>query len=134
MEEQDLSRLEAFVHARLDDIERTARAAGKDGGRYWELVAHQRGDGAVYDDKGNPVLLYDTDPATGLPTAPDTHPLGARQAAHIALNDPGMTADWVQSQRALLQLLRPTAMYPRALRACAEPFRAHPDCLPGWRP
>lgn len=130
----ELAPLEAFVLARLDKVESVARSAGKDGGRFWDLVASERGDGAIYDDMGNPVLTYDTEPSTGLPSAPQSNPLGARQAAHIALNDPGMAMDWVEAQRGLLLLLRETPSYEKALKLCAEPFRAHPGCRPEWRP
>lgn len=91
-----------FLRARLDEIDGACRAARKDGGGAWNLLAFDRGDGAIYDDMGNPVLTYDTDPETGVPTDPMGSPLGARQAAHIVRHDPDRVLAEVEAKRQIV--------------------------------
>jgi hypothetical protein len=91
-----------WLSTQLDAEEAAARAARQDGGDCWELIAHERGDGAIYDDMGNPVLEYDTDPESGLPTRHDLNPLGARQAAFIARHDPARVLREIDAKRRML--------------------------------
>lgn len=124
-----------FLRARLDEVEAACRAARKDGGGCWELLAHERGDGAIYDDMGNPVLEYDTDPETGIPTRYDVNPLGARQAAHIAIHDPDRTLTEVEAWRAVVDF---AATYEGSFHASqflpklAAVYSEHPDFDPTW--
>jgi hypothetical protein len=134
MDDRELADLAAFVHARLDQVDAATRLARQDGGDCWELVALERGDGAIWDEHGACVLQYDVDPATGMPVDHHANPLGARQAAFIALADPRIVREWMETMRGLLALLEGIAGYERALLLCAEPFRAHPDCRREWRP
>ena len=102
-----------------------ARAARAVGGGAWDLIAHERGDGAIYDDMGNPVLMYDIDD----PGSP--HPA---QAAHMAHNDPGAALDCADAQTRILDLLAGTPYERLAARILVEQYRAHPDCKREWRP
>lgn len=114
-----MSEIADFLRARAVEIAATARAARKVGGGFWELLAHERGDGAIYDDMGTVVLMYDAD---------DPNSPRPEQAAHIALNDPGAALDWTEAQVRLLDLLAGTPYQEPAARILAEQYRAHPDC------
>lgn len=118
------SEMLAFLRAQFAHIDAVARAARQEGGDIWGLVAHERGDGAIYDDMGTPVLMYDVDD-------PDTP--GPAQAAHMALNDPCAARDWAEAQRRILDLLEGTPYAEEAARILVEQYRAEPGCRPEWR-
>ncbi|MFI1165612.1 DUF6221 family protein [Streptomyces sp. NPDC020801] len=113
-----MDELVRWLGEQLDEDELWVREAKKDGGDCWNLLAFERGDGAIYDDSGNQVLTYNTDPATGLPELLD-NPLGARQAAFIAAHDPARVLRETDAKRRLVE------RYERAW----ENRRAHPDDL-----
>lgn len=144
-----------FLRARLAEDEAACRAARKDGGGGWNLLVFERGDGAIYDDTGNPVLTYDTDPETGLPTRHDLNPLGARQAAHIVRHDPDRVLAEIESKRqivraydnavtALANTEVGTAVHElmsgsvnslrHVLQLLLMPYTAHPDFKAEWLP
>lgn len=120
-----MSELTDFLRERAAETAATSRAARRVGGGFWKLIADERGDGAIYDDMGNPVLFYDKDDPNG--------PLPA-QAAHMALNDPGTALDWAEAQVRILDLLAGTVFEEPVARLLAEQYRAHPECKREWRP
>jgi hypothetical protein len=135
-----------FIRARLDEEEAACRSTRKDGGGCWNLLAYERGDGAIYDDTGNPVLTYDVDPKTGIATRYDENPLGARQAAFIVRHDPDRVLAEVEAKREMLRQYDNLAYnvmsddqtgvwaLEAVIRAFAVAHADHPDYNQAWRP
>ncbi|MFD9249531.1 DUF6221 family protein [Streptomyces bottropensis] len=138
-----------FLRDRLEQEEAACRAARKDGGGSWNLLAFERGDGAIYDDMGNPVLTYDVDPSTGVANRHDENPLGAQQAAFIVRHDPDRVLTDIRAKRQLVDKYAEVAdndvndveyahgyanALGEAVRLLALPYADHPNYRQEWRP
>lgn len=87
----DVDEMVVWLRSTLDDVERVAKAAAKDGAATW-LHEERGGLSAIVRDGNGDVVVYDE----GSPTD--------NQAAHIALHDPAAVLRRVEADRRILDL------------------------------
>jgi hypothetical protein len=119
--------LVAFLRARLDEDEQTARAAG---GVDWLRPEYPGETVAIFDSTGEPVVYDEGWPSEG-------------QLTHIAEHDPERVLAEVDAKRRTLvrceeALLAASPMLvhfaKQTLWEMARPYREHPDYRPEWAP
>jgi hypothetical protein len=120
----DLDALVAFLRARLDELERLARAAGAHGDASWRV----QGDAVISD--GGPVFLGPWES------------LDEDYAAHAVAHDPTQVLREVDAHRRIVDACVPHVIRADdcgrlargALFALALPHSSHPNYRESWRP
>lgn len=135
-----------FLRDRLDEDERTARAATP--GPWWHNPGKQWLEGEAFErydlSKGEEFVGYGgPHPFTGAvaSTGPADHMQSMKDAAHIARHDPARVLAEVEAKRRILTAYEnydreaPELDVPDSvIRLLALPYAGHPDYRKEWRP